>query len=69
MPVRASWGVLMYLLTFRSLFCQQFLNRLHDPQPNGPAIHIAGLHRFVRSHGGIERCVLAVLLDEFGAER
>ncbi len=53
----------MHLLTLRSPFCQQFLYRLHDPQPNGPAIHIAGLHQFVRSHGGMERCVLAVLLN------
>ncbi len=59
----------MHLLTLRSLFRQQFLNRLHDPQPNGPAIHIAGLHQFVRSHSGMERRVLAVLLDEFVAER
>ncbi len=54
----------MHLLTLRSLLCRQFLYRHHDPQPNGPAIRIAGLHQFARSHGGMERCVLAVLLDK-----
>ncbi len=37
----------MHLLTLRPLFCQQFLYRLHDPQPHGPAIHHAGLHQFI----------------------
>ena len=57
----------MRLLTLRSLFCRQFLYRRHGPRPNGPDIHIAGLHRFARSHGGMERRVLAVLLDKLVA--
>ncbi len=55
----------MHLLTLRSLFCQPFLYRLHDPDPHGPALHITGLHQLVGSHGGVDRGVLAVLLDEF----
>ena len=55
----------MHLLTLRPLFCQQFLNHLHDPQPNGPAIHVAGAHKLVGAHGGVDRGVLTVLLDEF----
>ena len=55
----------MHLLTLRPLFCQQFLNRLHDPEPHGLSLHVAGLHKLVGPHGGVDRGVLTVLLDEF----
>ncbi len=52
----------MHLRAARPLFCQQFLNRLHDPQPNGPAIHISILRQFVGAHSGLNRRVVAVAL-------
>lgn len=37
------------------------LNGLYHPQPYRPPIHVAGHHKLVRPHGGMYRCLFAVL--------
>ncbi len=54
----------MHLRILGPFLRQQFLYRLHDPEPHGPALHIARLHQFVGPHGGVDRRVLAMLLDK-----
>ena len=54
----------MRLLTLRSLFCQQFLYRLHDPQPNGFSLHVPGSKSLVGPHGGFNVGCFAMLLNK-----
>ena len=42
----------------------QFFDGLHDPNPRPLAGHVAGGQQLVGLHGGLERRVLAVLVDE-----
>ncbi len=55
----------MHLRVLRPLFCQQFLYRLHDPEPYRPALHIPRFHQFIGPHGGFNVGCFAVLFDEF----
>ena len=54
----------MHLLTLRPLFCQQFLYRLHDPEPLGFSLHITGSKALVGPHGRFNVGCFAVLLDK-----
>ncbi len=52
----------MHLLILRPLFCQQFLNRLHDPQPYGFSLNVTGSKTLVGPHGRFNVGCFAVLL-------
>ncbi len=54
----------MHLLTLRSLFCRQFLYRLHDPQPNGFSLDVPGSKTLLGPHGGFNVGGFAMLLNK-----
>ncbi len=54
----------MHLRIVRPFLRQQFLYRLHDPEPHGFSLHITGGKALVGAHGRFNVGCIAVLLDK-----
>ena len=64
LPRTGFLGRLMHLRVLGPFLRQQFLNRLHDPEPHGFALHVTGSKTLVGPHGRFDVGCFAVLLNQ-----